>query len=116
MLTHKLAFGIIVALTLSDQTASTVDTSRVELHEFEILEGQTRTGHHRVTVTRARVCARAREVCTPVATRCEHSLVRAETVERTILHVECDHTHALTILHDEVEREVLDEEVGVVAQ
>ena len=37
-------------------------------------------------------------------------------MQGAVLEVEGDHTHALAVLHDEIEREVLDEEVGVVAE
>ena len=42
--------------------------------------------------------------------------MRAETVQGAVLHVEGDNTNTLAVLHDQVEREVLDEEVGVVAE
>jgi hypothetical protein len=37
-------------------------------------------------------------------------------MQRPILHVQCDDAYTLPIVHDEVEGEVLDEEVGVVAE
>ena len=37
-------------------------------------------------------------------------------MQGTILHVERDDTDTLAVLHDQVKREVLDEEVGVVAE
>jgi hypothetical protein len=42
--------------------------------------------------------------------------VGAEAVQGTVLHVECNDTDTLTILHDQVKSEVLDEEVGVVTE
>src|SRR3546814_19715291 len=39
--------------------------------------------------------------------------VRAEAVDSAVLHAERDHALALAILHDQVEREILDVEVGV---
>lgn len=103
-------------LTLSDETAGTVDTSRVELHEFEVLQRKTCTSNHGVTVTRASVRTRATEVCATVTASSEHSLVRTEPVKCTVLHVQRDDTHTLAVLHDQVEREVLDKEVGVVTE
>ena len=102
--------------TLSDETASTIDTGGVELHELKILQGETSTGDHGITITRASVRTRAREVRATVATSREHSLMRAEAVKGTVLHVERDDTDALAILHDQVESEVLNEEVGVVTE
>ena len=60
--------------------------------------------------------ARAREVRATVATSREHSLMRAEAVKGTVLHVERDNTDALAILHNQVQGKVLDEEVGVVTE
>ena len=102
--------------TLSDETASTIDTSGVELHELKILQGETSTGDQGIAVTRASMRARAREVRATVATGREHSLMRAEAVKGTVLHVERDDTHALAVLHNQVEGKVLDEEVGVVTK
>jgi hypothetical protein len=88
----------------------------VELDEFKILERKASTRDHCVAITRARVRAGAREVCTPVTTGSKYSLMGAEAMEGTILHVQSDDTNALAVLHDEVERKVLNEEVGVVAK
>lgn len=101
---------------LSDQAASAVDTGRVELDEFQILERQTGTCDHGHTVTSASVCASSAEVSLAVTTGGQDSLVRAEAMDRTVLHVERDDTDAFAILHDQVKRKVLDEEVGVVAE
>ena len=88
----------------------------MELHELEVLQGETGTRNHGVTVTRASVCTRAGEVCATVAAGGENGLVRAEAVERAVLHVKRHDTDTLAALHDEVEREVLDEEVSVVTE
>lgn len=58
---------------------------------------------------------RAAEVCATVATRREHGLMRAEAVKSAVFHVERDYADTLAVLHNEVEREVLNEKVGVVA-
>ena len=42
--------------------------------------------------------------------------MRTETVERAVFHVQSHDTDAFAALHDEVKGEVLDEEVGVVAE
>src|SRR3546814_12061558 len=42
--------------------------------------------------------------------------VRAEAVDSAVFHAERDHALALAILHDQVEREILDVEVGVIFQ
>ena len=102
--------------TLRDETAGTVDTRRVELHELEVLQGKTGTRNHGVAVTRASVCTRAGEVRATVTTSSKNGLVRTEPVEGTVLHVERDDTNTLAVFHDQIEREVLDEEVRVVPE
>jgi hypothetical protein len=102
--------------TLGDQAASTVDTSRVELNELEILVGETSTSNHGHTVTSASVSGSAAEVGSAVSTGSKDSVVSEETVQSTVLLVVSQDTTALTILHDQVEGEVLNEVVGVVAK
>lgn len=102
--------------TLGDQAAGAVDTSRVELDELEILVGETGTGNHGGTVTSAGVGGSAGEVGASVSTGGENGVVGEETVEGAVLLVVGEDTTALTILHDQVDGEVLDEVVGVVAE
>ena len=59
---------------------------------------------------------RAAEVCTAVAAGSEHGLVRTESVQGAVLHVQRHDTDTLAVLHNEIKREVFDEEVGVVAE
>lgn len=42
--------------------------------------------------------------------------MRAEPMKGAILHVQSNYADALAVLHDEVERKVLDEEVGVMSE
>jgi hypothetical protein len=102
--------------TLGDQTTGTIDTSGVELDEFEILVGKTSTSNHSHTVTSASVGGGTAEVGTAVTTSGEDGVVGEESVESTILLVVGEDTTALAVLHDQVEGEVLDEVVGVVAE
>lgn len=60
--------------------------------------------------------ASAAEVCATVTAGRENRLVRTETVECAILHIEGNNTNALTVLHYQVQREVFDEEVRVMAE
>lgn len=102
--------------TLSDQAAGTIDTGRVELDKLEILVGETGTGNHGHTVTGAGVGRSAREVGAAVTAGGENGVVGEEAVEGTILLVVGENTATLTILHDQVDGEVLDEVVGVVTE
>lgn len=106
----------IVKRTFRDQTASTVDTSGMELDELKVLEWQARSRDHGITVTSASMCTRAAEVCSTIATSCQHGLMSPETVKCSIFHVECHYTNTLSILHDQVERKVLNKEVGVMSK
>jgi hypothetical protein len=102
--------------TLGDQAASSVDTSRVELDEFEILVRQTSTGNHSHTVTCAGVGGCTTEVGTSVTTSSQNSVVCPESVQSTILLVICDNTLAFAILHNQIHGKVLDEIVSVMAK
>ena len=42
--------------------------------------------------------------------------MRAEAIEGTVSHIQISDTHALAVLHNQVEGKVLDEEVGFVTQ
>jgi hypothetical protein len=102
--------------TLSNQAAGTVDTSGVELDELKILVGKTSTSDHGHTVTGTGVGGSAAEVGTAVTTGGENGVVGEEAVQGTIFLIVGEDTTALAILHDQVESEVLDEVVGVVAE
>jgi hypothetical protein len=102
--------------TLSDQATSSVDTGRVELNELKILVGETGTGNHGHTVTGTGVGRCAREVGSAVSTSSENSVVGKESVQGAVLLVVGKDTSALTILHNQVEGEVLDEVVGLVSE
>jgi hypothetical protein len=88
----------------------------VELDKLEVLERETRSHDHRTTVTRASVRRSAGEVRPTVTARGKDGLVGPEAVQRSVLHVEGEDADALAVLHEQVERKVLDEEVGVVAE
>jgi len=102
--------------TLGDQASSSVDTGRVELDEFEILVGETGTGDHGHSISGTGVCGCAGEVGATVSTGGKNGVVGAEAVESTIFLVVGNDTLALTILHDEVNGEELDEVVCVVSE
>lgn len=103
--------------TLRHQTARTINASGMELNELGVLERHTRSHGHGVTVTRARVCTGSREIRAAVTTGGKHGVVRANSVEGAVLHVQCKNTLAGTILiHEQIECKVLDEKRGVVCK
>jgi hypothetical protein len=88
----------------------------VELDELHVLERQARAKHHRIAVAGAGVRRSRREIGASIAAGREHHRLGAEAVDRAVLHAERDHAPALAAFHDEVDREIFDEEVGVVAR
>ena len=100
--------------SLSHQAASTVDSSRVELHELIVLVRKTLTQSHGVAVSCACVRTRAREIGTSVSSSGEHSVLCEDTVDRSIFHVQGNHTDTLAIVvHKKIEAEVLNEVGGI---
>jgi hypothetical protein len=102
--------------TLGDQAAGTVDTRGMELDELEILVGKTGTGDHGHTVTGTGVGGCAAEVGSAVSTSGQDGVVGKESVKGAVLLVVGKDSAALAVLHDELEGEVLDEVVGLVAE
>ena len=88
----------------------------MELDELEILVGETGTGNHGHTVTSASMGGSTGEVGSSVTTSGEDGVVGKESVQGTVLLVVGEDTAALAILHDQVEGEVFDEVVGLVAE
>ena len=106
----------LAARALGDEAPGAVDAGGVELDKLLILHGETRARRHRVTVSRARVRGRRGEVRASVASRRQHRLVRPEPVEGSVLHAHRDDADALALVHDEINRKILHEELGVVLE
>ncbi len=88
----------------------------MELNEFHILQRQARAQHHAAAVAGAGMRAGRGVVGAAVAARREYHGLGAEAVDRTVVEAKRDHADAAAVLHDQVDRKVLDEEVGVVLQ
>lgn len=101
---------------LGHQATGTVDTSGMELDEFRVLNGDTGSGNHTTTITSAGVGGGAALVGTTVATSGHDGLLGSHTMDGTIGNVVGHNTAALTIFHDQVHSEVLDEENAVVTK
>ncbi len=103
--------------TLGDQHAGAVDAGRMELEEFRVLQRHAGAERHGVAVAGAGVGLRGREEGAAIAARRQHHDMRAEAMDRAVLEVPRHHADAGAVLvHDQVEREILDEELGVVLQ
>ncbi len=115
-----LRIGQIAALAagaLGDQAPRAIDAGRVELHELHVLQRQTGPQHHGVAVARAGMGRGRREIGAPIAARRQDRHVGAEAVDLARRHVERDDAAAAAVLvHHQVEGEILDEEVRLVAQ
>src|SRR6185312_5982044 len=114
---EALTFGIgeiatLAARALGDETARPVDPSGMELDEFHVLQTQARPQRHGVAVTGTGMRRRAGEVRAPVAAGGENGHVRTEAMQLAFHHVERDHAAAGAVLHDEIDREIFDEESG----
>jgi hypothetical protein len=88
----------------------------VELHEFHVLERQAGAQHHGVAVARAGMGRGRREIGAAVAPRRQDGHRGAKAVDLARGHVQGDDAPAAALLiHDEVDGEVLDEEIRLVA-
>ena len=105
------------ARAFGDQHAGAVDAGRVELHELHVLQRQAGAQHHGVAVAGAGVGRGAGEVGAAVAAGRQDRLLGAEAVQRAVLQAQRDDAAAGALaVHDQVDGEVLDEELGRVAQ
>jgi hypothetical protein len=57
-----------------------------------------------------------REIGAAIAASREHHRLGTEAVNRAIIHAQRDHTDAFGTVHDQVDGEIFDEEIGVVFQ
>src|SRR5262245_12331228 len=104
------------ARTLGDQHARAIDAGGMELNELHVLERESGPEHHRVAVAGASVRAGAGEVGPSVAAGRENRAMAAKTMKRSVIEVPGHDAAASAFLEDEIEREIFDEEIDVVAQ
>ena len=103
--------------SFGDEAACAINAGRMELHEFHILQRQACAQHHRIAIARAGMRRRGREISAAISTRRKDDHVRTETMDRSIIHLERDHAAATALLiHDEIEREIFDEEFRRITQ
>ncbi len=89
----------------------------MELHELHVLERQPCAQHHGVAVAGAGMRAGAGEIGAAVAAGRQDRHVRAETVHRAVVELERDDAAAAArVVHDQVDGEIFDEELGGVTQ
>jgi hypothetical protein len=88
----------------------------VELDKLEVLVLEAGAGDHGRAVAGARVRRGGGEVRATITARGQHRVLAVEAMQGAVLHAEREHADALAIVHDEVQRKVLDEVRRVVAQ
>ncbi len=114
------AVGQIAALAagaLGDQTARAIDTGRVELDEFHVLQWQPGTQHHGVAVTGASVSRGAGLVDPTAAASGDDGHIGAESVNRPVLETPGEQAAARAVLvHQEVDGEILDKEARLMLE
>src|SRR3546814_14168721 len=87
------------ARTFCDEHAGAVNPGRMELHEFHVLQWQASAQHHAAAVSSARMRGRRGEIAATIAAGCQNDLIGAETMDRTVLHADRDHTPPSAISH-----------------
>ncbi len=119
---EALAFGIgeiaaFAARALGDEAARAVNAGRVELHELHVLQRQAGAQDHRIAVARAGMRGSGGEIGAAIAARRKDDERGAEAVNLAGRHVERDDAAAGAVfIHDEVDGEIFDVELGLVAQ
>ncbi|QTK80385.1 hypothetical protein AT6N2_C2837 [Agrobacterium tumefaciens] len=119
---EALAFGVdeitaFAARAFGNEAACAINAGWMELHKFHVLKRQSRTGDHAATVAGAGVGRRRREIGAAVTTSRQHHHLGGEAVNGAVIEVPGNDAGAAAIRrHDEVEREIFDEEFRIVAQ
>src|SRR5215471_15539690 len=106
----------LAAGSLGNQASGAIDPGRVKLDKLHVLQRQPGAQHHRVAIAGAGMGRSAGEIGAAVTAGGEHDEMRAKPVQGPILEVPGHDPAAGTLLvHDQVERKILDEELRVVA-
>ena len=119
---EALALGIdeiaaLAARAFGDQAAGAVDAGRVELHELHVLQRQAGARDHAAAVAGAGMRRGGGEIGAAVAAGRQHHHLGREAVDGAVVEVPGDDAGAASVgLHDQVEREIFDEELRVVLQ
>ena len=117
---EPLALGVgqvpaLAARALGDQAAGAVDAGRVELDELHVLQRQALARRHAGAVAGAGMRRGRREIGAPVPAGGEHRHLGVEAVQLAVVERPGQHPLADAVLaHEEVDREVLDVELGLV--
>ncbi len=89
----------------------------MELHELHVLERQSGAKRHRIAVAGTGMRRGAGEIDPAVTAGRQNGLLAPETVQRAVFHAQCDDAGTFAVLvHQQVEREILDMEMRLVLQ
>src|SRR5215472_11668581 len=118
---ESLAFAIgqiaaFAARPLGDQTAGTKDAGRMKLDELHVLQWQSGAQRHRVAVAGADMRLGRRQVGAAATPGRQYHDMCAKQMEGAVLQAPGDDPAAGAVLHDEIEREILDKELGIVLE
>ena len=119
---EALAFGIdqiaaFAARAFGDQAAGRINAGRMELHEFHVLQRQAGAQHHGVAVAGADMRRGAGEIGAAITAGGEDRHVGAEAMDGAVIHIERDHAAAAAfVVHDQVDGEIFDVELGGVLE
>jgi len=110
-------FTTFSSATFSHEATRAVNTSRMELHEFRIFNGETSSSDNTETITSASMCGSAWKISSSVSTSCENSVVSSNSVNGTISNGHADNTSASTFLvHNQIKDIIFNEEIAVVSK
>jgi len=88
----------------------------MKLYELQILIGESSTCDSRIAISCARVSTCARLVCPSLASRGKHRILSSESVESTISHVNAYYSNASTIVHYQIQQELLHKKVAILSE
>ena len=109
--------GAFAARAFGDQHAGAVDAGRMELDEFHVLERQAGAQHHGVAVAGLGVGAGAGRIGAAIAAGRQDRHLRGKAMDGAVVEIDRDHAAAAAVVvHDQVDGEIFDEELGRMAQ
>ncbi len=89
----------------------------MELHEFHVLQRQAGAQHHGAAVAGLGMRAGAGRISAAVAAGGDDRRLRGETVDRAVVEIDGDDAAAAAVvIHHQIDGEIFDEELGLVAQ
>ena len=105
------------AHALRDEDTGAIDPGRVKLDKLHVLQRQSGAQHHAVAIARTGVGRGTRQIAAAVSAGRENGQRRGKPVKGAVFQAPGHHAPAgAVIVHDEIEGEVLDEELRLVAQ